>query len=116
MNPRISRFRPLPFVLVAFVVLFGGACAQPASPPASNASAPPTDSSEQTVRSSDGRAAAQLIVSATRIRPHDRVKVYIENQGEVALNVSRTKRMLVATIVASMSIIAVAALFMSLWV
>jgi hypothetical protein len=35
--------------------------------------------------------------------------------GEFALQVSRTKRMLVATVIASMSIVAIAALFMSLW-
>jgi hypothetical protein len=35
--------------------------------------------------------------------------------GELELHVSRTKYMLVATVVASMSIIAVAALFMSLF-
>jgi hypothetical protein len=45
----------------------------------------------------------------------DHLNIRALTQGEVALNVSRTKRMLVATIVASMSIIAVAALFMSLW-
>lgn len=36
--------------------------------------------------------------------------------GELELHVTRTKRMLVATVIASMSIIAVAALFMSLWI
>ena len=37
------------------------------------------------------------------------------NEGEFDLQVTRTKRMLVATVIASMSIVAIAALFMSLW-
>ena len=36
--------------------------------------------------------------------------------GEAALQVTWAKRMLVASVIASMSIVAVAALFMSLWV
>jgi hypothetical protein len=46
----------------------------------------------------------------------DHVNIRALSAGEFELNVSRTKRMLVATVIASMSIIAVAALFMSLWV
>lgn len=45
----------------------------------------------------------------------DQVNVRTMTVGEFELQVSRTKRMLVATVIASMSIIAVAALFMSLW-
>lgn len=45
----------------------------------------------------------------------DHVNIRALTDGEFALQVSRTKYMLVATVVASMSIIAVAALFMSLW-
>ncbi|HEY9010082.1 MAG TPA: hypothetical protein VIN06_03615 [Devosia sp.] len=46
----------------------------------------------------------------------DQVNIRTLADGEMELNVTRTKRMLVATVIASMSIIAVAALFMSLWV
>jgi len=46
----------------------------------------------------------------------DGVNIRTVTAGEIALHVSRTKHMLVATVVASMSIVAVAALFMSLWV
>ena len=46
----------------------------------------------------------------------DQVNIRVLADGELELNVTRTKRMLVATVIASMSIIAVAALFMSLWV
>lgn len=46
----------------------------------------------------------------------DRVNIRMLADGELELHVTRTKRMLVATVIASMSIIAVAALFMSLWV
>jgi hypothetical protein len=45
---------------------------------------------------------------------YDEVYVRTVEAGEIALHASRTKHMLVATVVASMSIIAVAALFMSL--
>ncbi len=46
---------------------------------------------------------------------NDYVNLRAMAQGELELHVSRTKRMLVATVVASMSIVAVAALFMSLF-
>ena len=46
---------------------------------------------------------------------NDSVNVRAVAVGELELHVSRTKYMLVATVVASMSIIAVAALFMSLF-
>lgn len=46
---------------------------------------------------------------------YDEVYVRAVQVGEVELHVSRTKYMLVATVVASMSIVAVAALFMSLF-
>lgn len=35
--------------------------------------------------------------------------------GELELHISRTKQMLAATLVASMSLVAISALFMSLW-
>ena len=41
--------------------------------------------------------------------------VRVMRDGELEIHVSRTKQMLVASIVASMSIVAIAALFMSLW-
>lgn len=47
---------------------------------------------------------------------NEEVNIRSLGEGELELNVTRTKRMLVATVIASMSIIAVAALFMSLWV
>lgn len=46
----------------------------------------------------------------------DHLNIRSVTRGEIALQVSRTKHMFVASVVASMSIIAVAALFMSLWV
>ncbi|MFY8032554.1 MAG: hypothetical protein ACOVO5_12045 [Devosia sp.] len=46
----------------------------------------------------------------------DHVNIRVITAEEVALHVSRAKHMLVASVIASMSIIAVAALFMSLWV
>lgn len=46
----------------------------------------------------------------------DQVHVRALTQGEFEHQVSRTKQMFVASVIASMSIIAVAALFMSLWV
>jgi hypothetical protein len=46
---------------------------------------------------------------------YDQVYVRTVEAGELEQHVSRTKYMLVATVVASMSIIAVAALFMSLF-
>lgn len=46
----------------------------------------------------------------------EQVNIRAMTAGEFELQVSRTKHMLVASVVASMSIIAVAALFMSLWV
>ena len=46
----------------------------------------------------------------------DHVNIRAMSHGEMELHVTRTKRMLVATVIASMSIIAVAALFMSLYV
>lgn len=46
----------------------------------------------------------------------DQLTIRAMTDGEVELNVSRAKRMLVASVIASMSIVAVAALFMSLWI
>jgi hypothetical protein len=46
----------------------------------------------------------------------DQLNVRAITSGEIELNVTRAKRMLVASVIASMSIVAVAALFMSLWV
>jgi len=46
----------------------------------------------------------------------EQVNIRAMGHGELELHVTRTKRMLVATVIASMSIIAVAALFMSLWI
>ena len=46
----------------------------------------------------------------------DELNVRAITDGEVALNVTWAKRMLVASVIASMSIVAVAALFMSLWI
>jgi hypothetical protein len=43
------------------------------------------------------------------------LNVRVMRDGELEIHVSRTKQMLVASIVASMSIVAIAALFMSLW-
>jgi hypothetical protein len=89
MNPRRSCFRPLLLILAVSGALFGSACAQPASPRASTSAPPPTDASEQTVRSSDGRAAAQLVGSSGRIGPGERVTVHVANRGQVALNHGR---------------------------
>ncbi|HEY0855373.1 MAG TPA: hypothetical protein VGD86_11135 [Devosia sp.] len=46
----------------------------------------------------------------------DELNVRAMTDGEVVLQVTWAKRMLVASVIASMSIVAVAALFMSLWV
>jgi hypothetical protein len=46
----------------------------------------------------------------------EHVNIRAMAQGELELNVSWAKRMLVASVIASMSIVAVAALFMSLWI
>lgn len=73
----------------AIAVFVGGACAQSTAPRSAAAPAPPTEASEETVRSADGRAAAALIVSAARIRPGESVKVQIANRGQVALNYGR---------------------------
>ncbi len=45
----------------------------------------------------------------------DQLNIRAMSDGEMALNVTWAKRMLVASVIASMSIVAVAALFMSLW-
>lgn len=45
----------------------------------------------------------------------DHMTIRAMGPGELDLHVTRTKRMFVATVIASMSIIAVAMLFMSLW-
>ena len=46
----------------------------------------------------------------------DQLNVRAMTDGDVALQMTWAKRMLVASVIASMSIVAVAALFMSLWV
>lgn len=45
----------------------------------------------------------------------DELNVRALTNGEIALQATWAKRMLVASVIASMSIVAVAALFMSLW-
>lgn len=89
MNRLPVRVPSLLVALAATALFLGSACAQPAAPRASASAAPAADASEQTVRSSDGRAAAELVVSIARIRPGDQVKVQIANRGQVALNHGR---------------------------
>lgn len=89
MNPLFVAVPLWRAAFVLFVATFAVACAQTARPHDPAATPPPNDASEQVVRSADGRAAAQLVVSSGHMKPGDKVTVHIANRGQVSLNHGR---------------------------